>query len=73
MKKLVSFVMVLAMLLVVASASYAGRGRGAMDGTGPLSITSGCQGPPNATMQPGTGQQMQMRRGPYQGYGPRSR
>ncbi len=51
--------------LIVSLNAYAGKGRGAMDGSGPLAITSGCQGNPPSGWQPGTGQQV--RRGQCQG------
>lgn len=46
--------------LMFTSISYAGNGRGVMDGTGPLSVVSGCQG--TYGPQAGSGQQ-QMYRG----------
>lgn len=57
MKKLFTLVSILIAGLLFVSNSYAGNGRGAMDGTGPISITSGCQGAPG-TAQPGSGNQM---------------
>ncbi|MGC8719915.1 MAG: hypothetical protein ACP5TY_07890 [Thermodesulforhabdaceae bacterium] len=59
-KKVLAGVAILATGLIIASQSYAGNGRGAMDGTGPLSITSGCQGP-FGQAAPGTGQQIRNR------------
>jgi len=73
MKRVISGALILVTALSIASVSYAGHGRGAMDGTGPISITFGCQGPANPAMQPGTGQQMQTRRGQSNGQGSRTK
>jgi hypothetical protein len=59
-KKVLVGIGILATGLILATQSYAGHGRGAMDGTGPISITSGCQGP-FGTSPAGTGQQIRNR------------
>ncbi|MCX7823815.1 MAG: hypothetical protein N2260_10305 [Syntrophobacterales bacterium] len=57
MRKSLILISLIAAGLIFASISHAGNGRGAMDGTGPISITSGCLGKAGIT-QPGLGKQL---------------